>query len=62
METKDFEVHTGGSVGGRVGDKLVLVGNKRLMRDYNVQVGPEVDKYVSKHENLARLSVLVAIK
>ncbi|KAB2606131.1 copper-transporting ATPase HMA5 [Pyrus ussuriensis x Pyrus communis] len=61
MEAKDFEVHTGAGVSGRVGDKMVLVGNKRLMRHNNVQVGPEVEKYVSEHENLARTCVLVAI-
>ncbi|XP_068309764.1 copper-transporting ATPase HMA4-like [Pyrus communis] len=26
----------------------------RLMRENNVQFGPEVDKYVSEHDNLAR--------
>ncbi|CAN6722779.1 unnamed protein product [Malus baccata var. baccata] len=26
MEAKDFEVHTGAGVSGRVGDKMVLVG------------------------------------
>ncbi|XP_070674450.1 copper-transporting ATPase HMA4-like [Malus domestica] len=61
MEAKDFEVHTGAGVSGRVGDIMVLARNKRLMRENNVQVGPEVDKYVSEHENLARTCVLVAI-
>ncbi|XP_070674503.1 copper-transporting ATPase HMA4-like isoform X2 [Malus domestica] len=31
------------------------------MRENNVQVGPEVDKYVSEHDNLARMCVLVSI-
>ncbi|KAB2615462.1 copper-transporting ATPase HMA5 [Pyrus ussuriensis x Pyrus communis] len=61
MEAKDFEVHTGAGVSGRVGDKMVLAGNKRLMRENNVLIGSEVDMYVSKHENLARMCVLVAI-
>ncbi|VVA30529.1 PREDICTED: copper-transporting ATPase [Prunus dulcis] len=61
MEAKDFEVHTGAGVRGRVGDKMVLVGNKRLMRDCNVQVRPEVEEYVSENEKLARTCVLVAI-
>ncbi|RXI03293.1 hypothetical protein DVH24_003945 [Malus domestica] len=61
MEAKDFEVHTGAGVSGRVGDRMVLAGNKRLMRENNVQVGPEVDKYASEHENLARTCLLVAI-
>ncbi|KAM1808146.1 hypothetical protein ACFX11_031065 [Malus domestica] len=61
MEAKDFEVHTGAGVSGRVRDKMVLAGNKRLMRENNFQVGPEFDKYVSEHETLARTCVLVAI-
>lgn len=61
VEAKDFEVHTGAGVSGRVDDKMVLVGNKRLMRDYNVLVGPEVEQYVSENEKLARTCVLVAI-
>ncbi|PRQ33090.1 putative hydrolase [Rosa chinensis] len=61
VEAKDFEVHTGAGVSGRVGDKMVLVGNKRLMREYNVQVGPEVEKFVSENEKLARTCVLVSI-
>ncbi|TQD86174.1 hypothetical protein C1H46_028250 [Malus baccata] len=59
IATEDFEVHTGAGVSGRVGDKMVLVGNKRLMRENNVQVGPEFDKYVSENENLARTCGLV---
>ncbi|CAN6694910.1 unnamed protein product [Malus baccata var. baccata] len=31
------------------------------MWENNVQVGPEVDKYVSEHDNLARRCVLVSI-
>ncbi|XP_050138692.1 copper-transporting ATPase HMA4-like [Malus sylvestris] len=61
MEAKDFEVPTGAGVSGKVGDKMVLAGNKRLMRENNVQVGLEVDKEVSEHENLVRTCVLVAI-
>ncbi|TXG73239.1 hypothetical protein EZV62_001818 [Acer yangbiense] len=60
-EAKDFEVHTGAGVSGKVGDKIVLVGNKRLMRAYDVPVGPDVEKYVSENEQLARTCVLVAI-
>ena len=47
-----MEVHTEAGVSGRVGDNMVLAGNKRLMWENNVQVGPGVDKYVSEHENL----------
>ncbi|KAL5766613.1 hypothetical protein ACOSP7_017230 [Xanthoceras sorbifolium] len=60
-EAKDFEVHTGAGVSGKVGGNIVLVGNKRLMRDYHVPVGSEVEKYISANEQLARTCILVAI-
>ncbi|CAN6698157.1 unnamed protein product [Malus baccata var. baccata] len=51
MEAKDFEVHTGVGVSGRV----------ETHAHNNVQVDPEVEKYVSEHEDLAQTCVLVAI-
>lgn len=60
-EVKEFEVHPGAGVSGRVGHRTVLVGNKRLMRSYSVTVGPEVQNYISENEQLARTCVLVAI-
>ncbi|GMY16310.1 copper-transporting ATPase HMA4-like [Fagus crenata] len=60
-DVKDFEVHTGAGVSGKVGDVTVLVGNKRLMRACKVPIGPEVHDYISKNEQLARTCVLVAI-
>lgn len=61
MEVKDFEVHTGAGVSGKVGDRTILVGNKRLMRVCNVSLGPEVEDYISENEKLARSCVMVAI-
>lgn len=60
-EAKDFKVHTGAGVSGKVGDKIVLVGNRRLMQAFHVPVGSEVEDYISKNEQLARTCVLVAI-
>lgn len=60
-EVNDFEVHPGAGVSVKVGDKNVCVGNKRLMRSFNVPIGPDVEDYVSEHEQLARTCVLVAI-
>lgn len=60
-EIKDFEVHTGTGVSGKVGDKIVLVGNKRLMLAYNVPIGHEAEKFISKNEQQARTCVLIAI-
>ena len=52
-EARDFEVHPGTGISGKVGDKMVLVGNKRLMQTYNVTVGPEIESYISENELLA---------
>ncbi|CAI0412410.1 unnamed protein product [Linum tenue] len=40
-EVKDFEVHTGAGVTGKVGERMVLVGNRRLMRTSEITLGPE---------------------
>ncbi|KAM7272818.1 hypothetical protein ACFE04_027482 [Oxalis oulophora] len=61
-EAKDFEVHLGAGVSVKVADRMVLVGNRRLMDSYNVPVGPEVEQYITENEQLARTCVLVAIE
>ncbi|RZC64210.1 hypothetical protein C5167_025966 [Papaver somniferum] len=60
-EVEDFEVHAGYGVSRKIGDKLVLVGNKRLMVAHNVPIISEVEYYMSESEQLARTCVLVAI-
>ncbi|KAJ7947541.1 Copper-transporting ATPase [Quillaja saponaria] len=60
-EVMDFEVHLGAGVGGKVGDRKVLVGNKRLMHASNVPIRPEVERYISQNECRARTCVLVSI-
>ncbi|WVZ77486.1 hypothetical protein U9M48_025345 [Paspalum notatum var. saurae] len=61
MESRDFEVHPGAGVSANVEGKLVLVGNKRLMQEFEVPLIPEVEAYMSETEELARTCVLVAI-
>ncbi|KAJ1421975.1 P-type ATPase [Sesbania bispinosa] len=61
LDVKDFEVHLGAGVSGKSNDKTVLVGNKRLMHAYNVPIRPEVERYISENEALARTCVLVSI-
>jgi Cu+-exporting ATPase len=61
MESRDFEVHPGAGVSANVEGKLVLVGNKRLMQEFEVPLSPEVEAYMSEMEELARTCVLVAI-
>ncbi|XP_047942460.1 copper-transporting ATPase HMA4-like isoform X2 [Salvia hispanica] len=61
-EVKDFKVHPGAGVSGKIGEKAILVGNRRLMQMFNVPIGVEVDTYVSENEHLARTCVLVAVE
>ncbi|XP_047317881.1 copper-transporting ATPase HMA4-like [Impatiens glandulifera] len=60
-EVKDFEVHPGAGVRGKVGERRVLVGNRRLMGAFSICISPEVEDYISENEQLARTCVLVAI-
>ncbi|XP_052201746.1 copper-transporting ATPase HMA4-like isoform X2 [Diospyros lotus] len=60
-EVKDFEVHPGAGVSGKVGDRRILVGNRRLMQEFNVPIGPKVEDYISESEQLARTCVLVSV-
>ncbi|KAL2940860.1 Copper-transporting ATPase HMA4 [Bienertia sinuspersici] len=60
-DVKDFEVHPGAGVSGKVGEKIILVGNKRLLQVHNVPINHEVETYISGTEKLARTCVLVAI-
>ncbi|KAJ0714143.1 putative translocase [Helianthus annuus] len=61
LTINEFEEHPGAGVGCKVGPKTVLIGNKRLMRSYNIPIGLEVETYFSDNEKLARTCVLVAI-
>lgn len=60
-EAREFEVHPGAGVSAKVGEKHVVVGNRRLMLARQILVTPEVDEYMSETEQLARTCVLVAI-
>uniref|UniRef100_A0A1D1XR43 P-type Cu(+) transporter n=1 Tax=Anthurium amnicola TaxID=1678845 RepID=A0A1D1XR43_9ARAE len=61
VEADDFEVHPGSGVSGNVAGKVVLVGNKRLMHNFQVPIVPEVEEYMSDAEHQAQTCVLVAI-
>uniref|UniRef100_A0ACD5YPV1 Uncharacterized protein n=1 Tax=Avena sativa TaxID=4498 RepID=A0ACD5YPV1_AVESA len=61
LDSKDFEVHPGAGVSANVEGKLVLVGNKRLMQEFEALMNSEVEEYMSEMEGLARTCVLVAI-
>ena len=57
---KNF-IYIGTRVSGKVGDRIVLVRNKRLMQAWNVIVGPKVENYMSENEQLVKICVLVTI-
>lgn len=61
LDVDDFEVHMGAGVRGKVGNRTVVVGNKRLMHACNIPISSEVEKYISENENLARTCILVSI-
>ncbi|KAK4788888.1 hypothetical protein SAY86_020207 [Trapa natans] len=60
-EAKDFEVHTGAGVSVIIEGKRVLVGNRRLMKNFDAPFSHEVENFVAENEQLARTCVLVAI-
>lgn len=64
IEVTNFKVHPGAGVSGNVGDRGIVVGNRRVMGVCNVPmpVGSEVERFVSENEHLARTCVLVAVE
>lgn len=61
IEARDFEVHPAAGVSASIGDKMVSVGNKKLMQASNIHISSAVEDFVLKNEQLARTCVLVAI-
>ena len=61
LEAKEFQALTGQGVCGIVLDKEILVGNRRLMLDLDINLTPEVEEHLLETEQLARTCVLVAI-
>ncbi|KAF3780725.1 putative copper-transporting ATPase [Nymphaea thermarum] len=62
LDTKDFQAHPGTGVSVTIGNRKVLVGNKRLMLDANIELSHEVEYYITGAEQLARTCILVAIE
>lgn len=60
-EVKEFEVHGGAGVSGKVRDRTILVGNRRLMKAFDVSVGRDVEGYIIANEQRAHSCVIVAI-
>ncbi|CAN6476292.1 unnamed protein product [Victoria cruziana] len=62
FDTKDFQAHPGAGVSVTIGYRKVLVGNKRLMLDANIELPREVEDYITGAEQLARTCILVAVE
>lgn len=61
-ELKEFEVHPGAGVSANIGDKQVLVGNKKLMLSFKLLLSPEIENCMLETEQQARTCVLVAVE
>ncbi|NGQ95245.1 cation-translocating P-type ATPase [Brevibacillus sp. SYP-B805] len=59
-EAADFTVHAGSGVSGRVGDRFVLAGNRRLMQEAGVDIS-EMEEILLEKERLGHTGVLVAV-
>ncbi|KAI5425385.1 hypothetical protein KIW84_031258 [Lathyrus oleraceus] len=57
----DFEVHMSYGVSRKVGDKTILVENRRLVNACNAKISYATEKYIFENENMARTCVLVSI-
>ncbi|KAL2547701.1 putative copper-transporting ATPase HMA5 [Forsythia ovata] len=60
-EARDFESITGQGVRAVVRNKEVLVGNKRLMLERNVDISIDAEEILAETEGLAQTGILVAI-
>ncbi|PWA34526.1 P-type ATPase, Heavy metal-associated domain, copper ion-binding, HAD-like domain protein [Artemisia annua] len=58
---KDFQVHPGAGVECKLGNKTILIGNKKLMTSFNIHITPEAQNYFSENEKLARTCVLFSV-
>ncbi|CAI0450046.1 unnamed protein product [Linum tenue] len=61
-DVKDFQVHTGAGVTGKVGERVVLVGNRRLMRTSEITLvpeKPEAQRVVSFLRSMGITSIMV---
>lgn len=56
------KVFAGGGISGRVDDKRVMVGSRRLLEQQGIAVTIEAIRWMETHENLGETPVLVALE
>eukprot|EP01018_Ginkgo_biloba_P032559 Gb_22148 [translate_table: standard] len=61
LEAQDFQALPGQGVQAMVQHKEILVGNRRLMVDSDINLASEVEEHLQETEQLAKTCVLVAI-
>jgi P-type Cu+ transporter len=61
MLSYEIENNSRAEVSANVEGMVVLVGNKRLMLEFEIPLSPDVETYMFEMEELARTCVLVAI-
>ncbi|KAL8158989.1 hypothetical protein V2J09_000526 [Rumex salicifolius] len=60
-EAVGFESITGHGVKAKVRGREILVGNKSLMSNYNIQIPGEAEKVLANAEEMAQTGIIVAI-
>ena len=61
QEVDNFESINGHGVSASIGDKSIVIGNKRLMEDLSIPIPLGVNELVGRSEDMARTTVLVSI-
>ncbi|MCX7951065.1 MAG: heavy metal translocating P-type ATPase [Clostridiales bacterium] len=60
FDVVDFKSITGHGVYGKIQDSEVVVGNKKLMKEYNIDIAV-AEEYISSISKLGRTAILVSI-
>lgn len=60
VKPEETEIITGQGLVATIDNKPILIGNRKLLQSYNIQVGDEVEQYIQKEESEAQTAVLVA--
>ena len=59
-EPDSTEVLTGRGITARLGENTVMVGNRKLLAEYNVTLADSVERFTKSEEELGRTAMLVA--
>ncbi len=59
-EVQDFQAHPGAGVSAQTSEGKLIVGNRRLMEEQGIHLGPEVEEALSKFDETGQTTLLVA--